>query len=270
MPQDEMFQKIMDQAQQYGAQARGELPASPGVPQLNMDMSNTRGMYDTILQGERAGGMASGLAGQATYAHEQAAAAAAAKKAAKPKKLPKSDGGFDFLDAEGNPISAYEFSLLEEKDLSEVLKDSMNPEDQKLVQDYDGLKQFWNASAALEGVPNEEVNAVHEASMKGTIKKVAKHDGGFDYFETDKNKMKGDGKVSSKEWDKSAEEELEFILDKDNKEITSKDPLYIYYVYTKDNPEMKGMKLDETRKAFMSKWKSAYFTDPNYKPSWEE
>jgi hypothetical protein len=233
MPQDEMFNKIYSQAQDYAAQVRGQLPTAPVAPTISQDISQLQGINETLAQGDRNKGMVTGMEGQAQneYAWEEMARkqAAATKAAAKPKKVPKSDGGFDFFDANGAPISAYDYARIEGTDIASVLGDSMNPDDQALIADYAGLKDFWDASQKL--------------ASRGKI-------------DTSKFKVDTDSEGN------------EALLDESGNVIKKDDPRMTYYLYTLENPTLKNMTLDETRKAFMKKWSRAYFADPNYKPSY--
>jgi hypothetical protein len=237
MPQDEMFQNIMNQAQQYGGEVRAGMAPTPVAPVVSQDTSQYENILNTISGGKTNSSMLSGMAQQAGNDYEwqergkQQAAAAARKKYEEEqakktdvKRIPKADGGFDFVDGAGNPISAYDFALAKGTDVANVLSDSMNPDDMRLIEDYNGLKQFWSAAQKLEDMGKVDV---------------------------DKFKVKGD------------------VLEDEKGDVVGEDdPRFTYYAYISQNPEMKNMSLDETRKLFMKKWSRAYFADPNYKPSY--
>lgn len=75
-------------------------------------------------------------------AKDTVAAAKAKKDGSNFQKVKKGDGGFDFFDAEGKPISAYDYAIATGKRPSEVLGDSENPIDMGYLQDFENLKDF--------------------------------------------------------------------------------------------------------------------------------
>lgn len=62
------------------------------------------------------------------------------------QRLPKDDGGYTFLDPDGNEISAFQYARATGKNSAEVLADSENPIDVQYQNDYNGLQDFLNAS----------------------------------------------------------------------------------------------------------------------------
>ena len=241
-PQDTMFQDIMNQAQQYAGDIRAGMAPTPVAPVVSQDTSQFENILSKISGGKTNSSMLSGMAQQAGNDYEweergkQQAAAAAQKKyeeeqakKTEVKRIPKADGGFDFVDGYGKPISAYDFALAKGTDVASVLADSMNPDDMRLVRDYENLRTFWQAAQMLD-----------ESGVKVDT----------DKYDTDEN-----GALVPK---KGAQ-----AIDPKYMEAAS-----LYKQYIDQNPQMKKMSLDETRKLFMKKWSRAYFADPNYKPSY--
>ena len=159
MPND-LFNQIYGNAQNYAQELRTGMPALPAPPQISQDVSQYTKILGDIAQGDRAQSSVKGMVGAAqeetSYQEKLRAAAEANAKAAKAAKkenirrVRKDDGGFDFYDENNQLISAYEYANLADKDISEVLADSMNPEDDKLLNDYEGMKEFWAAANFLD------------------------------------------------------------------------------------------------------------------------
>ena len=76
----------------------------------------------------------------AAIAREDAKNAAQAKiDSLNPKNFrmdPAEDGGYNFYDGAGNPISVYDYARATGARPEELLKDSQNPNDQKFVRDH--------------------------------------------------------------------------------------------------------------------------------------
>jgi hypothetical protein len=64
------------------------------------------------------------------------------------KRLPKEDGGYSFIDPQGNEISAYQYARATGRNSAEVLADSDNPIDTQYRTDYDYLQGFLNAATS--------------------------------------------------------------------------------------------------------------------------
>ncbi len=73
---------------------------------------------------------------------QKAAASAAKKKKEDYKRIPKDDGGFAFIDPDGNEISASDFARAVGTSIDKVLADSENPIDVGFIQDYKALKEY--------------------------------------------------------------------------------------------------------------------------------
>lgn len=58
------------------------------------------------------------------------------------QKLRKSDGGFEFLDPTGKPISVSQYAQVTGMTRAQALKDSENPLDQQFVNDYNNLQDL--------------------------------------------------------------------------------------------------------------------------------
>lgn len=61
------------------------------------------------------------------------------------QKLRKEDGGFDFLDPDGNPISVQKYSQVKGTNAAYELKDSENPFDLQYVNDYKNTRDLVTA-----------------------------------------------------------------------------------------------------------------------------
>lgn len=102
-------------------------------------------------------GQATGYNDQVAVANQKAAASAAREKAlamADPSKysqVPKKDGGYSFLDPNGNEISAYAYSRITQQPLNSILKDSQNPVDVGFNQDYGNLDKYIQAKLQTHG-----------------------------------------------------------------------------------------------------------------------
>lgn len=75
------------------------------------------------------------------------------------QQIPKDDGGYTFLDPDGNEISAFTYSRVVNKSPDKILSDSQNPIDQGFVNDYKNLQDFMTA------VRNNDTEAV-DAALK--------------------------------------------------------------------------------------------------------
>lgn len=216
--ENEMYQKIMEQAQQYGQQYAAGLAPVPTAPVISQDISQLQGINDTLSQGDRLSAMASGYSqkdkNDYAWAEEmKKRAAAAQEEKLKPRKVPKADGGFDFFIGD-KPISAYEYARATGTDIVSVLNDSMNPDDLRLLNDYDKLRTFWASAQELENMGSVNI----------------------DKFKVD------DG----------------VLVDEKGDEIGEDDPRFVYYSYIQANPEMRNMSLDQTRKKFMKRYSRAF------------
>ncbi len=160
MPND-LFNQIYGNAQNYAQELRTGMPDLPAPPQISQDVSQYTKILGDIAQGDRAQSSVKGMVGaaqdEASYQEKLRSASKASQKEAKPKRVPKSDGGFDFFDEAGNPISAYEYARLNDTDIVTVLKDSMNPEDVKLISDYSGMNDYWARAQSMKQSDLQEV-----------------------------------------------------------------------------------------------------------------
>lgn len=92
----------------------------------------------------------------------QAAAQAAAEAKKDPsnyRRIPKSDGGYAFVDPDGNELSAFEYARIVGKSPVEVLKDSLNPIDKRFAQDYKQLEAYINNKASAKNDPKAKAAA---------------------------------------------------------------------------------------------------------------
>lgn len=64
------------------------------------------------------------------------------------KRLPKADGGYTFVDPQGNEISAHDYARATGKDAASVLDGSENPIDIGFQQDYKNLQDFMNVATS--------------------------------------------------------------------------------------------------------------------------
>lgn len=61
------------------------------------------------------------------------------------KAIIRDDGGYDFFDARGNPISAIEYARATNKRITDILKNSENPDDRSFVEDYEWVMEMGRA-----------------------------------------------------------------------------------------------------------------------------
>lgn len=61
------------------------------------------------------------------------------------KKMPSQDGGYNFTDGGGRPITAWQYGAATGQDMSAVLKGSQNPTDQQYIKDESTLNNLSNA-----------------------------------------------------------------------------------------------------------------------------
>lgn len=82
-------------------------------------------------------------------------------------KVPKDDGGFDFKDPMGKPITAWQYAKVTGEDPDKVLKGSNNSRDLQMIEDWTNMKKLGQAVAAGD---SEFVNQVYSQhpELKGT------------------------------------------------------------------------------------------------------
>lgn len=85
------------------------------------------------------------------------------------QKAPKADGGFDFFDPKGNPISVAEYAKVTGKPVASILKDSQNFKDIQFIQDFDELQELVDATA--NGLTPEEKEKI-EKKHPGIVGKI--------------------------------------------------------------------------------------------------
>lgn len=132
---DENLRQAVLGAQQIGTPT-STLGAS-SAPQLAQ-------LYASSFQLPQSTQAAGALAQQAgdVVAAQKAAASAAKSRKSDYKRVRKEDGGFAFLDPDGNEISADEFARGAEISLDKLLSDSENPIDIGFIEDYNALKEY--------------------------------------------------------------------------------------------------------------------------------
>lgn len=113
-----------------------QTPGSPlgSFPELSQ-------LYQSSFQLPQSSGGVSALAGQAQESVRQQEA----KQKAKPQRVKKADGGFEFYDSSGKPITAEEYASATGKRAIEVLADSENPIDIGYLEDYNNLQEYMQA-----------------------------------------------------------------------------------------------------------------------------
>jgi len=149
---------------------------------------------DALNAGKLSQTESSGMIGSATTAMEdkRAAAAAAKKKKAELIRIKKEDGGFDFFDGDGNPITASQYAQANDITISEALKGSENGMDTAYMNDIKLLTELDNATrsgdqdkikkiiidnpSAAEFTPRELID-----QLKSTYKGIFKADKPFHY-----------------------------------------------------------------------------------------
>lgn len=136
MNQDALKQAVLG-AQQIGT------PTSPlgNFPELAK-------LYQSSFQLPQSQAAVKGEANNAdvTIANQKAAAKAESdlQDSSKYQRLPKSDGGYSFVDPTGKEISAYDYARATGKSLDKTVENSQNPIDIGFAQDYKNLQNFIN------------------------------------------------------------------------------------------------------------------------------
>jgi hypothetical protein len=136
-------------AKQFAAAAQIAGPTSY-IPEVT-GYSQAGSIEGAVKQGLSSGGaLASKRASEADAADEAARQAAARKISnkldpSKYQKVRKSDGGFDFLDPDGNKISIEKYTQITGERRVDALKDSENPIDQEYVNDWSNMNDLAQA-----------------------------------------------------------------------------------------------------------------------------
>lgn len=112
------------------------LGASQGAELANMALAG--------FQLPQAEGASGALAQQSQDIVQAQNASAKAGGKGKYQKIPKSDGGFSFVDPDGNEISAAEYAAATGTTAADVLKDSQNPIDRAYLLDAKQLNNYIN------------------------------------------------------------------------------------------------------------------------------
>jgi hypothetical protein len=137
-------------------------PASPNAAWASPEIAQAAASSFQLPQ-SMAGANAIGQQAEVDVkAQEEAAAFEEKRKAAmldpnKYQKLPKEDGGYAFLDPQGNEISAHDYSRVTGQSLDSVLADSENPIDIGFQEDYNNLRDFLSA---VQNNDKETVDAI--------------------------------------------------------------------------------------------------------------
>lgn len=136
------------------AQEFAKAAAAPGSSSYIPEVTgySQAGAVDPIVsKGLSAGGTLASKRGNEADAADEAARQAAARKIAdkldpsKYQKIRKADGGFDFLDPEGQPISIEKYIQATGERRVDALKDSENPIDQEYVNDWSNMNDLAQA-----------------------------------------------------------------------------------------------------------------------------
>ena len=145
MNPDEQFNQLKAAVQ--GTEQAGT-PTSPlgNFPEL----AKMYGSSFQLPQIQAAGNATANLAGDVAAKQQTDAKAAAQAKAdlmdpSKYTQLPKKDGGYAFLDPNGQEVSAYQYARITGQSLDKILGQSENPIDQGFVQDYTNLQDYLKA-----------------------------------------------------------------------------------------------------------------------------
>lgn len=136
-------------AQQF-ADAANIAPIATSVPEF-ANYFKAAFMDPVVKQGLGAGGSIAGQkAKEADEADEMARRAKAQEISnkldpSKFTKVRKADGGFDFFDPEGKPISINDYAQVTGQRRVDVLKDSENPIDQEYINDWNNANELAQA-----------------------------------------------------------------------------------------------------------------------------
>lgn len=170
-----------------------QLPALPAAPvaapqeqaSFASAMPNINAYFEPMFAARQQGQQANivgGLAAQQAEDEEKARRAAAARKEAELKaaikaktaeidpenfkKVQKDDGGYDFFDGAGKPITAWQYAQARQEDLGKVLAGSRNEADMQFVNDWNNMQTFLQANA--EG-DKETLDAIYkeQPELKG-------------------------------------------------------------------------------------------------------
>lgn len=125
-----------------GAQQQGT-PASPlgSFPELAK-------LYQSSFQLPQSNaavqGTANNVSVQLANQNRAAQEASSLNDPSKYQQVPKSDGGYEFIDPSGKGISAFAYARATGKSPDKILSQSQNPIDIGFVQDYKNLQEFIN------------------------------------------------------------------------------------------------------------------------------
>lgn len=136
-----------------------QAPASPlgSFPELSL-------LNQSSFQLPQSSGAANILGNRASDIVAERKAAASRKAAKNYQRIKKSDGGYTFLDPDGNEISAYDYANAIGKSSADVLADSENPIDVGYQQDFKNLNDYINNK--LNSKYDEKARAAAEAVEK--------------------------------------------------------------------------------------------------------
>lgn len=158
-----------------GAQSNPAPGASPlgDFPELTKLYSSGAQLQQQQL-GSAAPNYNSGVQASADAAAANASSSAASQKLkdlSDPNKYRQEqapDGGYNFYDPLGNPISASQFASVRNGNPADILKNSQNPIDKAFVQDYNSLQTY------VQNKQNAKVDTKAAAAAKATEDQVMK------------------------------------------------------------------------------------------------
>lgn len=141
---------------QQFAQAANIAGPTSYIPEVT-GYSRADSMKGALSQGLAGGGSLAGQRGQEADAADSAARSAAMQRLqdkldpSKYRTVRKDDGGFDFLDPEGNKIDVSTYAKVTGQRLVDILKDSENPIDQEYINDWSNMNTLAQAMYNNDG-----------------------------------------------------------------------------------------------------------------------
>lgn len=141
---------------QQFAQAANMAGPTSYIPEVT-GYSRADSMKGALSQGLAGGGSLAGQRSQEADAADSAARSAAMQRLqdkldpSKYRTVRKDDGGFDFLDPEGNKIDISTYAKVTGQRLVDILKDSENPIDQAYINDWSNMNTLAQAMYNNDG-----------------------------------------------------------------------------------------------------------------------
>ncbi len=161
-------------------------PVSPNAAWASPEIAQAQASSFQLPQSNAGANAIGQQADMDVKAAEEAAAYEEKRKAAmldpnRYSQLPKEDGGYTFLDPEGNEISAHDYARVTGKSVDSILADSENPIDMGFIEDYNNLRDFLSAVQNNDTETRDAIMADNpelknfEKDIPGLVKRFRDH-----------------------------------------------------------------------------------------------